>query len=138
MIDINDFVKVDYGWELNQTGKFFLGKPVEVHIDTTIDSEQPDRAIFDEQVATLKLIDTNWEELAVIIEKEILTYEGLTKDELQNVLDAPRIWLGMDDEADRPWENNRWSFVLGVTESEDFGWHVEFEGKTHVETWAGG
>ena len=38
----------------------------------------------------------------------------------------------------RPWEDNRWSFVLNVKEGSDFAWHVEFEGDKHVDTWAGG
>ena len=138
MIDKNQFTKDTYGWELKNTDKVFLGKPIEVNIDTKTDSDHPDREIYNEQIETLKIIFSNWENLAQTIEKEILNYENISKEELQKVLDAPRIWLGMDDETNQPLENNHWSFVLGVSESEDFGWHVEFNGVVHEETWAGG
>jgi hypothetical protein len=44
----------------------------------------------------------------------------------------------MDDSTNLPMEDNNWSFVSEVTDSENFVWHVEFDLGTHIETWAGG
>lgn len=44
----------------------------------------------------------------------------------------------MDDSTNRPIQDNSWSIVLDVSESEDFCWHVEFELGIHIEAWAGG
>jgi hypothetical protein len=137
MIEKSSFTKEGSSWELKKSGMFFLGKEVCITIDTKTDTDHPDREIFDEQMKMINQIHPKWEELAVVIEKEILGYESIAKEELLRVMDSPRIWLDMDDRTNKPRKNNHWSFVLGVNESEDFGWHVEFEGKRHLETWAG-
>lgn len=137
MIDKTSFISKDYGWRFTNSGKFFWGKQVAIYITTKTDSEHPDKEIFNEQIETLNIIYPVWEELSVIIEQEILAYEGKTKTELLKVIDSPVIWLNMDYNTNQPTANNQWSFILGVTENEDFGWHVEFEGKAHLDTWAG-
>ena len=47
----------------------------------------------------------------------------------------PHIWISRDivtqDGA------NRWAMVLGVDANPDFGWHIEFDGLTALEIWAG-
>lgn len=139
MIDKTNFVRKDnYDWELPNSGKFFWDKQVVVYVTTKTDSDHPDREIFKEQIETLNIILPSWEELSTIIEQEIVTYERKTKVELLGVINQPTIWLKLDYDTYKPEANHQWSFVLGVTESEDFGWHVEFEGKTHLDTWAGG
>lgn len=138
MIRKTDFSKDGQSWVLTSWKHTFLDTPVEVHVDTVIDTEHPDRDVFDEQVELLNSIAMHWKEIALKAEKEILAYEKLSKEKLMSVMDGPRIWLGMDYKTNEPWSNRSWSFVLGVTESEDFGWHVEFQGTTHKETWAGG
>lgn len=138
MIDNTNFMSVDCGWELANSGKYFLGKEVAINVVTKTDADHPDKEIFNEQIETLNIIYPAWEELSIIIEQEILAYENKTKAELLEVIDSPKIWLDIDYDTNKPLANNHWSFVLGVTESEDFGWHVEFEGKTHLDTWAGG
>ena len=50
------FTKTDYGWELEPSQLLFLGKQVAIDIDTKIDAKAPDQAIFDEQIATLRII----------------------------------------------------------------------------------
>ena len=102
---------------------------------TKTDSDHPDKEIFKEQLETLKIISDAWDELAPVIEQEIISYEGKTKEELMEVITARLITLDMDFDTNKPEANNKWSFVMEV---EDFGWHVEFEGKTHIDTWAGG
>lgn len=138
MIDKTNFSKIDCGWELTKSDKFFLDREIAIIINTKIDSDHPDKDIFKEQIETLNIISTAWKELSVIIEQEIIAYEGKTEEELFIIADSPRIYLDMDYDTNKPSANNQWSFILGVTESEDFGWHVEFEGKTHLDTWAGG
>ena len=50
------FTKTDYGWELEPSQLLFLGKQVAIDIDTKIDAKALDQAIFDEQIATLRII----------------------------------------------------------------------------------
>ena len=135
MTDKTNFSKYKYGWELTNSGKFFWDKEVPVLVYTKTDSDHPDKEIFKEQLETLKIISDAWDELAPVIEQEIISYEGKTKEELMEVITARLITLDMDFDTNKPEANNKWSFVIEV---EDFGWHVEFEGETHVDTWAGG
>ncbi|MEM8528013.1 MAG: hypothetical protein AAF806_31780 [Bacteroidota bacterium] len=132
------FTKTDYGWELERSQLLFMGKQVAIDVDTKIDAKAPDQDIFDGQIATLRIILAQWEVFAVKIEKEILAYEGISETELRRVANLPRIYLSLDDITHQPLENQQWSFTLGVNESEDFGWHVEFKGEKYLETWAGG
>jgi hypothetical protein len=138
MIDRADFIAKDYGWEQPNSYKFFWDKQVVIVVTTKTDSDYPDKEIFNEQIETLDIIFTAWKELSDVIEKEIITYEEKTKEQLLKVADSPKIWLNMDYDTNKPLSNNRWSFVLRVAQNDDFGWHVEFEGRTHLETWAGG
>ncbi|MBI1306296.1 MAG: hypothetical protein GC181_06750 [Bacteroidetes bacterium] len=137
MIDKTNFNKIDCGWELNNSNIFFGDKEVAVVINTKSDSDHPDKEIFDGQMETLNIVAA-WDELSAIIEQEIASYEGKTREEILIVANSPRIFLDMDYDTNLPTERNQWSFILGVKESEDFGWHVEFEGTSHLDTWAGG
>ncbi len=47
----------------------------------------------------------------------------------------PHIWISREIMA-RDGEN-RWAMVLGVDVNPDFGWHIEFDGLTALEIWAG-
>lgn len=137
MIDRKAFAKDENNWELKKTGKFFLGREISISVDTRIDSEDPVMPIFDEQMETLNLILPKMEELSKIIEEGILKNGYVSREELIRVADNPHIWLGMDTNTMRPWKNNQWFFVVGVTESEDFAWDTEFEGLQYCETSAG-
>ncbi|MEO0895347.1 MAG: hypothetical protein AAFY71_02930 [Bacteroidota bacterium] len=138
MIDRSKFICIEASWVWKEADLSFLNMPISIHVDTTIDSDQAEREIFEEQWKTLDIIDQDWQEVAPLIEQEILNYSQLPQSELERVMVRPTIWLGMDSNKDEPWHNHKWSFVLGVSENEDFGWHVEFEGISHVDTWAGG
>jgi len=138
MIDKKDFIPKDFGWSMEKSALFFLGKEVSIFVDTKTDSDHPDKQLFDVQIQTLKMIHEKWDELSKIIEQELLAYENISKEELHKIINSPRVWLEMNLKTNQPMENDRWSFVLGTTESEDFGWHVEFSGDLHEDTWAGG
>jgi len=139
MIDKTKFIRENdrNNWILNNTGKYFLDKEVYIVISTSTDSEDPITEIFDEQIETVNIILSNWDVFAKQVEEGILSYENISKEQLEEVVYDPHIWLGMDYETKLPWENNKWSVVVGVTVSNDFGWHTEFEGSRFLETWAG-
>ncbi len=137
MFDKNSFTYDSYTWVLEASGLFFNRKEVAINIDTKVDTEHPDREIFEEQLATLNSIAANWDEIVEKVKKEIVTYENISVEEFQKVADNPSIWFGMDYETNKPWKKNEWNFVVGVTESADFAWHVAFHGSEHYETWAG-
>ena len=134
---MKNYTNYGFGWELKNSGLFFLDKEVSVSIDTKVDSEDPDHDIFDEQTKTLDIISEKWKELETFIKQEITTYDNITDEKLLQIANNPRIWLSMDYDTNLPAKNNGWTFVLGVSDNEDFGWHVEFEGITHADTWAG-
>ncbi|MCA9117250.1 MAG: hypothetical protein KDA79_19405 [Planctomycetaceae bacterium] len=47
----------------------------------------------------------------------------------------PHIWISREVMTeDGP---DRWTMVLGLDINPDFGWHIEFEGLTALEVWAG-
>jgi hypothetical protein len=138
MINKENFTNDDDCWSIKNTGIYFLGKEVEINIDTKTDSEEPLYEIYDDQIKTLNIILPKWEELSKQVLEGILEDGHVTEEELNRVVNNPKIWLGMDYETKRPWGNNKWSVVVGVTESEDFGWHIEFEGTEFIEAWAGG
>lgn len=94
--------------------------------------------IYEDQIKALNIILPKWEELTKPVLEGILKDGRVTEEELNRVVNNPKIWLGIDYETKRPWENNKWSVVVGVTESEDFGWHIEFEGTELIEAWAEG
>jgi len=134
---MDNYTNYGFGWELKNSGLFFLGKEVSISVDTKVDSEDPDHEIFDEQSKTLDIVTANWNELVAVIKLEITTYENIPEDKLSDIANNPRIWLSMDYDNGTPAKNHGWTFVLGVIDNEDFGWHVEFEGVTHADTWAG-
>jgi hypothetical protein len=138
MINKKSFTNDGDCWSIKGTGIFFLGKEVEINIDTKTDSEEPLYEIYDDQIQTLNIILPKWEELAKQVLEGILEGGHVTEEELNRVVNNPKIWLGMDYKTKRPWGNNKWSVVVGVIESEDFGWHIEFEGTEFIEAWAGG
>lgn len=137
MINKTNFTSDGFCWELTNSGYFFGDKEVTIIITTGVDTDEPVKEIYNEQIETLNIVLQSWGELLAIIEQEILDYEGMAKQDLFEVANSPKICLDVDYMTNEPFENNKWSFVLGVNKSEDFGWHVEFEGKTHLDTWAG-
>ena len=96
----------------------------------------PDRASRP-QIKILNLVLPNWEMLETQIEKEILNYELIPKEEFIKVFHKPHIRMYMDMENEKPLGNNKWSFNVGVNANEDFGWYCDFEGLDCIETGAG-
>ena len=139
MIHKDDFVKDGCGWNAKASGLQVNGKDVALYISTKTDTEHADRDIFEEQMETLKLISENWGELTQIVVREILAYQSITEEYFFSVFHAPRISLSIDSRTNLPDVDNAWSFIVGVNVegADDFGWHVEFKGITHTDTWAG-
>ena len=47
----------------------------------------------------------------------------------------PHIWISRETmQEEGP---NRWAFVVGINVNPDFAWHIEFDGLTALEIWAG-
>ena len=137
----------DHGWVSdNLHGVKFRGIPVRIECHTR--SVPSDEAVPAIESREEYLIDIIWSNLTMLVEissREVTNYyaQHLEGDDVEAVLSRfsnPHFWIDRStlDEAGDKFDSLPWSFVVGFSEDEDHGTHVEFEGLSHVDTWAGG
>lgn len=123
---------------LDDGAAVLMDRPIAIEIETrSFPDDSPVPAISDEES---RLIDTILARLPDCISQcQRLLANDPTIRHIRVNGDAkvvnPHIWISrevMDQDGE-----DRWVMVLGVDVNPDFGWHIEFEGVTALEIWAG-
>ncbi len=130
----------DTSWRavINDDRFRLLGWPLAIEIQTrSIPDESPLPEITAEESQLADMILNGLE--TVIAESERLLEDDPAIEHLRGNGDAvivtPHIWIS----SETLMENGptRWPMVLEIDVNPDFGWHIEFDGLTALEIWAG-
>lgn len=138
---ISNLTEHDYGWEgilPEELGRLF-GQPIGIEIETRPVSEDgPPPLVSQEERALAKRIIADLPQVLAEAEKQFSRYTAKKKDpDAFEQVREPHIWINRDEleEEENP---ERWTFVIGREDLPDFGYHLEFDGLSFLEIWAGG
>lgn len=129
-----------YGWIVAipaESGTLFE-RLVTIHFDTRLlPSKKPPPAISAEEQKLAGLVLANLPDLLAEVTRRFNKYNKGNKHAAQlcATVHKPHIWISRDVQEDEG--SNRWSFVIGFEESEDYAIDVEFEGLKCIDV-AGG
>jgi hypothetical protein len=126
--------RTTWGWRGGVAGVTFLGRPVELRVDTEPEpTGGPPPPLDETELVLVRLVLPS---LSALIPEIEAHYRGHADSPA--VLDSvsePRVWLSRDILADDG--PGRWGFVAGLTDAPDWVIHAEFDGLVFREIWSG-
>ncbi len=124
-----------FGWSasLPNSPRLF-GQNITVEIHTRLVPYNPVELppISARQAALVQQILSSLSALVQRVESELIQYHQSIDPEFQAHMERPHIWLSSEHD-----DGISWTFVVGIKENPDFGYHAEFEGTEFIELWAG-
>ena len=143
-----EFDPGDYGWKapVPKDIATFFDLPFTVDIETRHIPTHPATLprIHDSQLRLVMSILNNLSTTVPEAEKRLEEYYAdvdVEFAEIKSNLDAPRIWLRLEDtdnlRVPQPRGDNEWALVVGFKDAPDFGHHIEFDLDDFQTVWAG-
>lgn len=129
-----------YGWEavLPIESGAFLSHAVRLQVQTQPvpgkNGEPPPR-LSETEAALVRTVLGALAEILAAAEREFIAYNAEYDPDAGAHVHDPHIWIDRDAiEDDGP---TRWCFVVGRSDNEDYGYHLEFDGTKFLECWSG-
>lgn len=123
-----------WGWRADLPGVRFIGKPVELRVDTQpIPTGGPSPPLDATETVLVRLALGGLPELLPVIERE---YRGhADSPDIIERVHKPAVWLSRDILAEEG--PGRWSFAVGIADAPDWIIAADFDGLSFLRIWSG-